>query len=183
MKNILIALIITISLVACNNQNKVNLTDLKQVEIKLDSAHKFFQTLQIVEFYQLKSEMDSTLMFVKDHEDVLAKIDANYINYFGPYSSSAKAISRVFKKRIKEIETNLKLADKQIEDLKYDLKNNLITDSDSIKHFIAQEQNAVFIVIDEIKAIEKIMNQQKKAYEFTHEKVDSLVEMAKQKIY
>lgn len=180
MKNICLISLFVFLFSSCDSDKRNAVRELNKLETSIDSVNKVYSSIDWNQYKKVSQEMNLQIDFVKQNSELIGQIDRRFVEYFGPYSAAGKMLSRVFKKRNKKIELELELAKTQIGNLEYDIKNGIIQGNDSILYFINSEHLAVDIVCTKVGDLQKSLNQQMEAYMLTHEKVDSLINVAKQ---
>jgi hypothetical protein len=170
----------TISITACSFETSQELSDIKQMIVKLDSAKNIYKSIDWKYYKELNSKINKNMKFISDNIDAVTVADKDFIKYTGPYSTTGKIINRVFRKKIKKIDFEIDFSAKQLQNLSNDVKKQLITDSDSLSFYITQEKDALDNLLNKISDVKNILEVQKKAYEKTHTKVDSLIATIKQ---
>lgn len=182
MKKIFFLIVIGSLLAACNSEKQKSLRKVKYLSSKIDSITDIYNSIAFNEFKDIKDEIEANGNFLKENAKLIENIDSNYISSFGTYLAAGKGIGRVFKKMNKTIGKELELSKSQLSNLKYDIKNQLISNTDSVAYYITAEQKAVDGLLRNIDIIKSSMNMQQEAYELTREKVDSIIDIAKKNL-
>lgn len=182
MRYIFIIIAIAVLFVSCNTEKKDNLSQIANLISKLDSVSTEYRNIEWETFKGLQSKIDSNLNFINENTASINLIDANYVQYIGPYATIGKTLNRTFKKRTKAIEKEIDFSHSQLSNLQNDIKHELIPTHDSILYYIQTEHKEVELVLEKINNLQDLLNKQVEAYELTHKRVDSLIFVVKQNI-
>ena len=182
MQKLLLIISITILFVSCNADKKHALQKIKAMDNRVDSITNVYQSIDWDSYKKQHALMRISIDFISENINVVSSIDSSFIEYYGPYSGSAKVLSRAMKKQTKRIEIELDMVKTQILDLKHDVRKELIPNTDSINIFILIEEKALELINNDVISLQVSLLQQKKAYELTHNRVDSLISIAKQNL-
>ncbi len=175
MKKILKLFFLFLILNGCQSAPHPELNGLKTLEAQIDSVSIVYKSMPWDSLKSIQKEMILNNNFIAKNIELAGKIDNNFMSYYGPYTDATKMIGRIFKKRNPKIDREIARSKIQVSNLTHDIKNNFITNADSIKIYIKSESMAYKSVSEKISLVQQIMNQQFDAYNQTHAKVDSLV--------
>jgi len=173
-------LIAIVSISACSLEASKELSEIKQMFVKLDSVKNIYTSIDWKYYKDLNDKMNENMKFISDNIDAVTAADKDFLKYVGPYSSANKILNRAFKKKTKKINFEIDFSSIQLKNLSHDIKKQLITNTDSLSFYIHQEEEALNKLLDNVIDISNSLETQKRAYEKTHSKVDSLIAIIKQ---
>lgn len=173
LKTIYFGLVALLIFTACGQpqNNKSQVRDLKKQLYKLE---KLYQSIDI-ECYSdifdaMKIQSDSLMKAVSDKQ-----VDPEeFLTTLGKFTAAQKILSRQLDKSYKPINSEIKRAKKQIDDLMHDIKKGYIP-TDSIPLYVQQEQVAIESLKLKVSSIEKTLNEQKQVYETTLPAIQELL--------
>ena len=182
MQKIVIILLFSLLFGGCNADKRHALKEINSMNNTVDSVSDIYKLIDWDSYKIQSSVMSNNIDFIKENIEVVSRIDTNFIQYYGSYSGSAKVLGRILKKRTKKIDNELVAVKTQISNLKHDVRKELITQTDSINIFIQNEKRALELLTNDVNSLKATLLQQKEAFELTHSRVDSLIEIAKQNL-
>ncbi len=132
--------LVVIILFSCNNKsNQQYILSVDRLAIKLENAAKNYSTIDSLTLVEISKK-------VKFNCSKIDYQNENKHNIIIPYSKINKAIEQIFKTDI-QIKKDLVICTSQINDLLYDINNNLM-DTSLIKPAIKNEKESINMIID-----------------------------------
>ncbi|HBO75502.1 MAG TPA: hypothetical protein DD653_12580 [Marinilabiliales bacterium] len=174
-----IVLLVAFSLVSCHSVKHEALKQMDQLSQQLDSINNVYTKIDWNQWEEFNKKINDDITDIAALVEEAAKIDPDYLQYYGPYNTAGKILSRIFRKGKKQLTEELEFSIKQLENLRKDIKSGIIADTDSIQIYMSQESKAIEELVFNISTLESTLQQQKEAHDATQEKVKLLIEELK----
>ncbi len=167
--------LIFFSFIGCQNEKHDTLIQIDQLSHQLDSIQNIFDNIEWHQWESLSKKINDDITQIAPLAEEASKIDPDYLQYYGPYSTAGKILSRVFRKGKNQLAEELQFSALQLENLRKDVKSGVISEVDSIQYYINQETLAIEELVFNISSLKTTLQQQKEAHEATQEKVIYLI--------
>lgn len=136
-KNI-IFIIICIAFVACNQEEQKKLKKVEGLESVLEGTQEVLYQVDTARAFQYRRNLMKDVQTVQAHIDTIGKEKAVYISN---YNSLSKAFNR-FRKKYPEFQKEIAFSEKQLENLKTDIKNDKIPEG-KFSEYYQSEMDAI----------------------------------------
>jgi len=170
---------ILVLLTACNRTDFT--TEVKKIDslmVELDSAIALYNSIDTIGFPEISQSFSENTAFVQkiytDRNDTMPRDVAMLMSDYRELKKPAKG----FLVKHKSIGEELDFTQKQLEDLKHDLENNLL-DSNFVDRMLVDELEAVQTVEGSVASLKLSSEFTKKKYAEMEPQIDSLIYVLK----
>jgi len=173
MKNLISISIILmfLLLVSCNSNNGAKkISRIDSLSTILNQLKAKMKNEELSNYKLLYNTVRANNQFFKENLTTLPN-DTSFTNAFTMYGMIDKTFKRYFK-NLEKYEEEIKLSEKQLTNLKNDVKNKLLTKEEFEKYF-KEELAAIFKLENEIKTSESTTAQYKKEYNKIHIRIET----------
>ena len=141
---IYISFILILVLTSCNKTNNQYYVDqIDNIEFQLVNALDSYSTIDSIPIIEIRKNIKTSCNRLTDLKDTI--ISSTFI----PYSQIDKSMKQILRMDTR-IKKELKTSRKQISNLLYDAKNNLI-DTVLLSQYIEEEKRILLLVVDRMK--------------------------------
>lgn len=182
-KSICLLLVLGIVFSSCNNENNEYLLQVKQLEKKIDSVESVYNMIDLDELNFIYKKLTRSTEFFKANFVLFEDEDTSVTKYIYACRNLTKRMNRSFKRGGANLGETINERQKQLSNLKYDLKHNLITDTIEIARFIELEQEAVINLISSSNVIISQFNTEQEHYYQIKDSVNAIIERTKLRVY
>lgn len=176
---IVIVIVGVIFISSCSNPNRELLNEINSLQKQVDSLSKAYDKIDIDFFKEINAEIQLNMEFIQSN---LAKVDMKdtiVSKYVGTYGTLWKTINRTFKRGGSSLESKLLESKKQIENLKYDVKNELVTNPEVIRVFMKSEAKEIERLKSKVKTTSEQFMGHREKYETLEPKIDEIIKNIK----
>lgn len=153
--------------------------EIKELQYQVDSLQTVYSHIDVEFFKEINVEIQQNMEYVQLHFDAIDMKDTAVSKYIGAYGSLWKTLSRSMKKHGAALESNIAESEKQLSDLRYDVKKGIISNPEIIKHYIRSERTEVERLDRQVKQAFNQFSKHRKSYNVLQPKINELLKPLK----
>ncbi len=175
----LIAIVSALS-ISCSNETNVHLQQINTLEKQVDSLLDVYNTIDFDHFKEMTTELSINVEFIKHNHSELDMQSREVSKYIGNYGALFKALTRTFKKGGSTIISEIEASKTQLENLKYDIKKELISQEEDIKKYVNSEKEIVELLVIKMNLIHNEFDRHEKEYDLLKDPVTEIIKEIKE---
>lgn len=176
-RHLFIIIIVFLTAFSCSNPNKSYIKKISMLQQEVNDMKDETKKMDINFFREKYSEISKNMEIVKSNMDKIDMNDTSISKYIGAYGTLWKTMGRTFKKQgALNIEERLLESEKQLKDLKHDIKHKILTNPEVIKTFIKSEQKEVERLKIKVETVVRQFKTQRERYYKLTPRTEEIIE-------
>lgn len=145
-------MVVALSILSCGNPNKKEIADVEALYTVIDNTEKLLLAVDTAAVFSAKRQMDKDITALNEYVDTLNKEEAFRLDDIFGAKKRLNSLTKNYSRFINQI----KFSKNQLNNLKQDLQNDLMT-KEAFKNHYAMEEDQLMMLDKQInKAIDNI---------------------------
>lgn len=160
---------------SCSNPNRKYIKEISTLQHSVDEMQNELEKVDLVFFREKYTEVSKNMDFIQKNMNKINMQDTAVSKYIGAYGTLQKTMSRTFRKGASGLEGMLDECEKQLDNLKHDIKHDILKNEDMIETFVKSEKNEVERLQRKMKAISEQFSGHLKNYNKLSPRIEQII--------